>query len=662
MKKTTKRLLIIILGAVMFLQSLSLHEAFANSSDNVHLPIEKGRLNDYSISVDKLNELSDSMKSASEDGDAEKIKSLFDEMTREYDHVSTQLALIDLEYSRDISNNKIYAELLKAYDVMYEAADIYFLTLKDVLKGKMKNALNDELEPWQKLSVSTYTASTKEEREANEEELDTVDEYRKIMSEDYKYEYDGKSWTLEEAINSNTLSYDGYIEILNGIEKQQNEAAAGYYKELVELNNKEAEYFGYDNYIDYAYDSIYNRDYKKSDVEDLSKYTKEYLVPLYQMAYYMVRNSEDDANTEMFSRALPSSMLSKIGTYMEEIDPAIAESWTYMRDNDLIEIKAGKNRFDGAFTSGLPEFNAGYIFINARNEFWDYSTVVHEFGHFNANYSSREADVWKYNNTDVSEVQSQGLEVLFAPYWEEICDDEATGKYYSTSILADMLNAVVMGCMYNECEEYAYTHTDESIDEWNRAFGEIYKEYGYEDYTVDGIAYEWVGTNHMFEEPLYYISYATSAVAALDIFSESLHDRDSAVEKYMNVSKCERELYCEMLEKCGLQDVFKKNTIRSIRDSVAEYLEIPIEAFGSADDSFIDEDIEDEFEDAMFIALGVVVAAILFFIIAGLIIALVLEAKRRRRIAKNGNEVSPFNDGLRLRYNSDIRLKEITAI
>ena len=77
--------------------------------------------------------------------------------------------------------------------------------------------------------------------------------------------------------------------------------------------------------------------------------------------------------------------------------------------------------------------------------------------------------------------------------------------------------------------------------------------------------------NHTFEVPMYYISYATSALAALDIYVRSLEDRDAAIELYLRVTETTSDVrYCELLEQCGLDNIFEKGTIEKIAQELAE--------------------------------------------------------------------------------------------
>ena len=80
---------------------------------------------------------------------------------------------------------------------------------------------------------------------------------------------------------------------------------------------------------------------------------------------------------------------------------------------DLYDIEiSSHNRQDGAFTSYLDDYDAPFIFISSDETIGDYSTLIHEFGHF--------ADMFINNggstSIDQKEISSQGLEYIMLHY------------------------------------------------------------------------------------------------------------------------------------------------------------------------------------------------------------------------------------------------------
>jgi hypothetical protein len=75
--------------------------------------------------------------------------------------------------------------------------------------------------------------------------------------------------------------------------------------------------------------------------------------------------------------------------------------------------------------------------------------------------------------------------------------------------------------------------------------------------------------SHNFDMPCYYVSYATSAISALDIWTQSLEDWDSAVDRYMQVTALPSDTgYMEAVKACGLMDFTKKNDVIRLVNNV----------------------------------------------------------------------------------------------
>ena len=76
-----------------------------------------------------------------------------------------------------------------------------------------------------------------------------------------------------------------------------------------------------------------------------------------------------------------------------------------------------------------------------------------------------------------------------------------------------------------------------------------------------------MNVTHLFQQPFYMISYATSALAALEIFQVSAEDRGAAADIYMQISALgTAEPYCEVLEQCGLADIFREGVLEQLTD------------------------------------------------------------------------------------------------
>lgn len=127
--------------------------------------------------------------------------------------------------------------------------------------------------------------------------------------------------------------------------------------------------------------------------------------------------------------------------------------------------------------------------------------------------------------------------------------------------------------MYDEFQAAVYADPDMTLEEVNRLFKDISEEYGcfYEEDEEE--SYFWVEISHNFQSPMYYISYATSALSALDLWLISLEDRDKAVDIYLDLAAMGMSRpYRETIETVGLRDIFQEKTMRRLADGIQDRL------------------------------------------------------------------------------------------
>lgn len=386
-------------------------------------------------------------------------------------------------------------------------------------------------------SLRNYAPLTDEELELYRQESALVSEYEQLLNTDYDLQ------TMGEL-----------------------------YLELVRVRNQIALLYGYDNYADYAYQEVYFRDYTLQEIEAVQEEVRGPFSTLFTSVqsamdsqFQLLRDLEGaDAETR----------LDAIEPCIARIHPELVEAFTFLRENHLYDLDEREVKLPVGYTVDLPHYGAAFIFDAPYGNVMDYATIVHEFGHFNNAFHSTEPILWSDNNMDVSEIQSQALELLFTEYADEIFGDLGPAfRWYEVSYL---LSGVLDGFMYNEFEAAVARDPDMPAEEVNKLFLTIADSYGggYE-------AADWMETTHLFQSPFYYISYGTSALSALDIWLTSLTDREAGIDAYMTVSALPASVpYRQALERAGVRDIFAgDNLARLIREIdlvVADELGLPL--------------------------------------------------------------------------------------
>ncbi len=331
---------------------------------------------------------------------------------------------------------------------------------------------------------------------------------------------------------------------------------------------------GYDNYVDYAYEELYNRDFTPGEVRALYPVIKDEISPLYMQAQLLFYTMESD--DEALNQLTPGEeILNTIEPYIGQVHPALTEAFDYMREHHLYDIEKSDTKMSMGFTTALYSTGDAFIYNQPYGYYQDYWTMIHEFGHYNAAYHAAERCLYEPATLDVAEIHSQGLEVLFFDYMDDMFGEN--GKVLEMSSVTNMLYAITDGFKYDEFQQTVYSNPDMTADEINELARRLEMEYSglgtlgmdevFED--ADLYLYTWIMVNHTFQSPLYYISYATSAMSALDIWGESLSDRASAVEKYMALTAMGfNSSYKEALRESGLRDMLDAENIEALSSEI----------------------------------------------------------------------------------------------
>ena len=144
------------------------------------------------------------------------------------------------------------------------------------------------------------------------------------------------------------------------------------------------------------------------------------------------------------------------------------------------------------------------------------------------------------------------------------------------NVIYSILDSIIQGCLQDEFQQEAYAAAKDhtlTVEELNRLAYRLYSEYGMNIMPGAEQLYGWVTIPHTFEVPFYYISYAASAVNALDILSISQADYQKAVDTYMSLTALPASVsYQDVLAQVGLHNTFEPDTLQFIRAGVEDYI------------------------------------------------------------------------------------------
>lgn len=335
------------------------------------------------------------------------------------------------------------------------------------------------------------------------------------------------------------------------------------YAEFVSNNNRIAEIMGgYDNYVDYAYANVYDRDYDPTDVDKVLEYVKQYIVPVLKYAYnawyglwpggYVSdseRNTFYSQITESFFDNYDSNVL--LNDYIDLLvlgnedgkQVSFSDEFDKLFENgNYFHGEAGKS-YEGAYVTTIYGLDIPIAYFGPGYD--TPFTVAHEFGHYMNEVYNADGPSQSY---DLLEMHSQGNEILFLYYLSDKLPGTYTYQLVEAYNMLNMLSTVIASLSVDTFEQAVYTNTyagtyddiimaDGKIDstEFDLLYQGILIDLG--GYTDDGdddndlIPLDY-WRRVVVGSPCYYVSYAISALSVLQLYPMASEDFDAAIDSY----------------------------------------------------------------------------------------------------------------------------------
>ena len=389
--------------------------------------------------------------------------------------------------------------------------------------------------------------------------------YRYLYFEGYD---DEKIDALIARLNpEQTAEGNAYQNLMNEALAKQKTGEATAYQALVEYigyATKYANLNNYDDYLAYAYENVYSRDYQYGDTDSLATLIGQYIVPINDAAYneyytfYVESSNEDWHEFKGLCNNFYGYYFDYFESYADEIGGNYKDNFKdYFLDGYYFYSNVPNNNITGYVGKLLGQ---PIMFLGAKYQ--GANTFIHEFGHYNAKVTG--GDNGGY---DLSETQSQGNEMLFYTY---LAKQDSIGKSASAAFLNyrvyKMTSSIIEGYLINEIEKYLYTANLEELteknvlDKWN----EICVNAGMTGYVGEKVLASVF--NILCNYKGYYISYCTSAVAALELYAKGLQDWNGAIASYTTIYEKHADdvTFTSVLEDAGLYGVFTKEAYELI--------------------------------------------------------------------------------------------------
>ena len=306
---------------------------------------------------------------------------------------------------------------------------------------------------------------------------------------------------------------------------------AALYEEFVGLKNELAVIMGYDNFLEYGYASEYGRDYTPEESKLMRSYVKEYLVDVYRKAQSGYSSADSPASGSeasaylaaingysVFDNALTSNIIKDYFQIMTSTD-SDKDIDFYYHANEL--FKNGnfyRGSYSGAYSYWIPAQQATILYFGSGS-YSSAFTFVHEFGHYYNNVYNPNASI----ALDIDEIHSQGNEMMFLAYIEEVLPKDVLRDMYAKLYygqLKDMLQVIMLASAVDEFEYCVYNGVDPNgapatynKDNYDTLFTSILSMYG----MGSGSSSYW--RQVAIRSAGYYISYAMSALPCVELLS-----------------------------------------------------------------------------------------------------------------------------------------------
>ena len=317
--------------------------------------------------------------------------------------------------------------------------------------------------------------------------------------------------------------------------------------ELIALRQEIADYWGYTNYVDFANDFYYYRDFTASDMADYLSRIRDLLVPV----YLQIREEDWDA---AYRTSSETETFRYVRTAAKNMGGLVEEAFNTLEQGGLYDIGYSENKYTTSFEIYLTSYWEPFIFMNPTLSRYDWLTFAHEFGHFCNDYAS----YGSYAGTDVLEVFSQGMEYLTLPYGEK--EEELTRLK-----MADSLSVYVEQSVYAAFEQQMYDLTGDDLTTANLydLYDRIVREYSFDTAGYD--PREFVTIPHFYTNPMYVISYVVSNDAALQLYQLEKETPGAGLQCFEENLDTQESYFLAFLETAGLESPFAEGRLEQVK-------------------------------------------------------------------------------------------------
>ena len=517
-----------------------------------------------------------------------------DEIIKLRNHIETMQTLVSVRHSID-TNDEFYD---KENEYMDEISPILFGFTNDFYKALVNSKFKDELiQKYGKflfdLAENTLKTFSPEIIPDAQEENRLSSKYSKLIAS-AKIDFDGKELNLSQMVpytqsKDRNIRFEAAKKVAQFFAENQDEFD-NIYDSLVKVRTRMAQKMGYKNFVEFGYKQLSRLEYDAKMVEGYRKQVLENIVPLHTELRERQKKRLGVENLRFYDEAIkfnsgnadphgsPEWILNNGKTMYKELSKETDEFFTFMTENNLLDLLSKKGKMSGGYCTYIPEHKAPFIFANFNGTSHDIDVLTHEAGHAFQVYQSREFEVPEYlwPSYEACEIHSMSMEFLTWP-WMELFFENDTDKYKFIH-LSEALLFIPYGVTVDEFQHWVYENPEATPKERREKWIEIEKkylptrDYGEVEELKNGIF--WFRQGHIFSSPFYYIDYTLAQVCAFQFWIKSRENREKAWKDYLNLCKLGgSKPFFELMKSANLKNPFEEGTLAFVIPKIKEYLD-----------------------------------------------------------------------------------------
>lgn len=507
-----------------------------------------------------------------------------------------------------LDNDNLYADYCFAYEVamirnFQDCTNEFYA--KEVQEVAEKIILLDTTQLFQAILSSEFKHNIEEEfgkeyleilksklklqskgKELMVQEQELVVRYQQLKA-NLKIEYEGQIYS-EAEINKLHESKDKEVRKASRIAKykvilKQKDEFEDILNKLIHIRNEIAKVNGYESYLDYMNEEKGRRGYGEAELNAFCEQVKKDLAPFTEelRKAQARRLGVDKLSITDYCIIFPDGNSEPIGddAYLlnaaremyEGLSKETEEFYNLMVEHELMDVKASPNKISNmGFALDLEKVKLPYVFGNCNGTIYDVVVFTHELGHaFQGYLSMKEQALSEYYTAvnDVAEIPSKAMEQFAYPYAEKFFGEDA--DKFRFLHLQQALFEICDYTQINEYESWIYNNPDSSLHEKAMKYEEMERLYDSSYDNSELIEYIEAGgkiINNMalYMFPKYVISYALSAMCALQFGKRIVEDKESTWNDYMKLcSAGGSKSYPELLKLANLNPAYEAGTVAS---------------------------------------------------------------------------------------------------